>query len=75
MRFLMKVREGHILEMPVIIQFENLTSCLLSKMPKICVYETIFPFLHMDVKSGSLVYGKNINWKFLEARLGKYLDL
>jgi hypothetical protein len=29
----------------------------------------------MDVKSGSLVYGKNINWKFLEARLGKYLDL
>jgi hypothetical protein len=48
-RFMKKVGEEQILEMSVIMLFENLISHLFSKMLKIRIYK-IVPFI--DVKSG-----------------------
>jgi hypothetical protein len=70
MRFMIKLGQGQILEMSVIVQFENLASHLLSKMPKIKMYKIILPVLPVG-----LLGGKNINCRFLETKLGKYLNL
>jgi hypothetical protein len=57
----MKVGKNKFWKCPVIIRFENLTSRLLSRTPKISIYNSVLPLLTMDVKSDFLLRGKKMN--------------